>query len=57
MGSISDNIRRCRGNIGVTQTELANRIDKACSVVSHYESGRTRLRIGTVGALTTTLGV
>lgn len=57
MMTIGDNIRRYRENIGITQTELAKRIGKTRSVVSQYESGKIRPRMGTVEDLASALGV
>ena len=57
MMTIGDNIRRYRENIDITQTELAKRIGKTRSVVSQYESGKIRPRMGTVEDLASALGV
>ena len=48
MASIGENIKRLREQRGMSQAELARRINKTRAAVSQYESDETKPRMGVV---------
>lgn len=53
---VGDEIRRVRAELGLTQAELAARLDAAPSYVSAIESGRENLTLGSLARIATGLG-
>jgi len=42
---VGDRIRKCREKLGITQEELADRMEKHQVVVSRHESGKNEMKI------------
>lgn len=54
---IGKQLRRFRMDVGVTQTELAQKLGVSYQQVQKYETGGNRISSGTLKTISTTLGI
>ena len=47
---VGQSIRRARQSLGLTQAELARRLDVNASYITNVEAGRVNLTVGQLGA-------
>jgi transcriptional regulator with XRE-family HTH domain len=57
LDSIGDRLREERINAGISQRELARRLDLSASMISQLEGGLSKPSVGTLYAIVTELGV
>lgn len=53
---IGEEVRRSRAELGITQAELAKRLDVSPPYVAAIEAGQTNLTVGSLAAIADALG-